>query len=196
MWFCSAWFCNCNLKFSFFFFAFTQTVSALLFELSRRYDTFTSQSIFWFILVVCGIPQLRTQIESHLKRSAFSEVDKYAEYDFTSYIVFYGLSFAIWFLNCFDDKMPFRTIFPKSNVSAATLHSTFRVFFRFLHCFHRDRVPKNRRVFFLDYFSLGSIRSFGKVTKRRCRIKIFSILTPKKHAKKLCRFLLTIGFVQ
>lgn len=165
-------------------------------ELNRKFVIFSSQSCFWFALVLCGIPQLRTQIQWHFERSAFPEVNKYAEYNFASYILFYGISFIIWFLNCFaDEKTPFGKNYPKFDVSFryATIRDFFVHFFYFL-C--SDHAPRRRPVSFLDYSTRGLMHSYGEAIRNHYKIEISGTLRPKKRPKKLCRSLINIGIVR
>lgn len=97
-----------------------QTLSAALLEFNRRAGLRTSglQFLFWFILLICGLPQLRSQIRGrHKRQSEPGDVHHYAEYYFTSYLIFYIISIAIWILNCYADKEPLQTKYPKSEVS-------------------------------------------------------------------------------
>lgn len=98
-----------------------QALSAALVEFNRRFGLQTSglQFSFWFLLLVCGIPQLRTQIRWRLGQYLLSDSAKNGEYDFISYIVFYELSFAVWLLNCFADKAPLAKRYQKLDVSVS-----------------------------------------------------------------------------
>lgn len=83
-------------------------MSAALVEFSRRAGIRVSglQFIFWFLLLICGIPQLHGQ----LRRQTF-------DYKFISYILFHCLSSAIWGLNCCVDNEPVTLKYLKPIVS-------------------------------------------------------------------------------
>lgn len=103
--------------FNCFFLWYPQALSAVLLEANRRFGLRTSglQFLFWFFLLLCGIPQLRTQIQQRHKRQAHGSSNHYDEYYFTSYLIFYIFSLAIWFLNCYADREPLQTKYPKSD---------------------------------------------------------------------------------
>lgn len=91
-------------------------LAAVLLEANRRYGLRTSgvQFLFWTILLICGIPQLRTQIRGRKLVESHTQNDSYVEYYFWSYLIFYIISLAIWFLNCFADHEPKQMKHPKS----------------------------------------------------------------------------------
>lgn len=94
----------------------SQALSAVLLEANRRFGLRTSglQFLFWTLLLICGIPQLRTQIRDRHKRQEKDIDDSYEEYFFTSYLIFFIFSLAVWILNCYADKEPLQTKYPKS----------------------------------------------------------------------------------
>lgn len=98
-----------------------QALSAALLELNRKFGLRTSglQFLFWFFLLICGIPQLRGQIHKRHDRQAYRIEDSYEEYYFTSYLIFYIASLAIWILNCYADREPLQTKYPMSKVRLA-----------------------------------------------------------------------------
>lgn len=63
------------------------------------------------LLVICGIPHLRTLIQATQAR------EHLVPYYFTSYIIFFVLSTALWILNWFADAAPLSTKYAKSDVS-------------------------------------------------------------------------------
>lgn len=91
-------------------------LSALLLEANRRYGLRTSglQFLFWTLLLICGIPQLRTQIRGRKLRQLQDQDDSHADYTFWSYLIFYIISLALWILNCYADREPDQTKYPKS----------------------------------------------------------------------------------
>ncbi len=89
----------------------------MLVESNRRYGLRTSglQFLFWLLLLICGLPQLRTQTRERNSRLASGTIDDaYSEYFFTSYTIFYILSLAIFVLNCYADREPRQTKYPKT----------------------------------------------------------------------------------
>lgn len=88
--------------------------SAVLLEANRRHGLRTSgvQFFFWTMLLICGIPMLRSQI--HQRKLRQHVPNSYAEYDFWSYFIFYIVSLGVWFLNCYADRDPMQTKFQES----------------------------------------------------------------------------------
>lgn len=113
-----------------------KVLSAVLLEANRRYGLRTSglQFLFWMFLLICGIPQLRHQIQERHIRQA-KDIDRsYEEYIFASYLIFYIINLAIWMLNCYADREPNQTKYPKSNKpypeqGASFLSRTFYTWF-------------------------------------------------------------------
>ncbi|XP_055295954.1 multidrug resistance-associated protein 1 isoform X1 [Sitodiplosis mosellana] len=105
----------------------TFLLSAVLLEANRRFGLRTSglQFLFWFFLLICGIPQLRTQIRERHHRQAIDASDPYSEYFFTSYLIFYIFSLAVFILNCYADREPRQTKYPKSNKPYPELGASF-----------------------------------------------------------------------
>lgn len=87
----------------------------MLLESNRRFGLRTSglQFLFWFLLLICGIPQLRTQKRDRNERLAGEIDDTNSEYFFASYLIFYILSLAIFILNCYADGEPRQTKYSK-----------------------------------------------------------------------------------
>lgn len=108
-----SWRCNviCWLKF--------QILSLGLLHYNQRNGLRISgvQFLFWLLLVICGTPQLRTQILDRQEREAYSMLDKNDEYHFTSYLIFFVMSAIMWFLNWFADSAPQYTKYATSDVS-------------------------------------------------------------------------------
>lgn len=57
--------------------------------------------IFWLLLILAGLPQLRTEIVNYDPNSS-----GYARYTFASYIVYYTLVIIMFILSCFADLPP------------------------------------------------------------------------------------------
>lgn len=86
----------------------------MLLESNRRFGLRTSglQFLFWFLLLICGIPQLRTHNRN--ERQAGEIDDANSAYFVASYLIFYTLSLAIFILNCYADGEPRQTKYPKT----------------------------------------------------------------------------------
>lgn len=99
----------------------------MLLEANRRFGLRTSglQFLFWFFLLICGIPQLRTQIRQRHTRRDNDISDPYSEYFFTSYLIFYIFSLAVFILNCYADREPRQTKYPKSDKPYPELGASF-----------------------------------------------------------------------
>lgn len=91
-------------------------MSAALLEGNRRFGLRTSglQFLFWLLLLICCIPQLRSQIQGRHNRIAHDIDSPLEEFYFASYLIFYIFTLAIWMLNCYADREPLQTKYPKS----------------------------------------------------------------------------------
>lgn len=96
-------------------------------EANRRYGLRTSgvQFLFWTILLICGIPQIRTKIRGH------NQTNSYVQYYLWSYLIFYINCIAIWFLNCYADREPIQRKYKKSENPCPEERASFlsRLFF-------------------------------------------------------------------
>lgn len=83
---------------------FFQILSATLLYYNRKYGMRASGVLFffWFLLVLAGIPQLRSEIMAH---SRLAE-DENVQYNFVSYVIYYPLIVFMFLLNCFADLPP------------------------------------------------------------------------------------------
>lgn len=88
----------------------------MLLEGNRRFGLRTSglQFFFWLFLLIGGIPQLRAQIRDRHRRQALGQENQYDEYYFASYLIFYIISLAVFILNCYADREPLQTKYPKT----------------------------------------------------------------------------------
>lgn len=104
---------TCCFRYSF---RSSQVLSAVLLEANRRYGLRTSglQFLFWAIFLICGIPHVRYQLRYRKYRQVNDIDDSVAEYALWSYLIFYVITLAIWILNCFADREPEQTKYPKS----------------------------------------------------------------------------------
>lgn len=93
--------------------------------MNRKYGLQTSgvQFLFWFLLLICGIPQIITQTRGHDFKSA-SEINNH-QYSLTSYLIFYVFSLLIFLLNCCADPAPLETKFPKTDKPFPKLNASF-----------------------------------------------------------------------
>lgn len=57
---------------------------------------------FWFLLILAGLPQLRSEILMHQSKSE----DENVQYNFVSYVIYYPLILIMFILNCFADLPP------------------------------------------------------------------------------------------
>ncbi|KAG4066137.1 hypothetical protein HA402_010339 [Bradysia odoriphaga] len=104
----------------------TFSLSLILLQYNRKFGIRISgvQFIFWLLLVLCGIPHLRTLIQAIQIR------DDLVPYYFISYIIFFVISTIIWLLNWFAE--PASTKYAKSAKPCPELSSSYpsRLFFR------------------------------------------------------------------
>ncbi|XP_026315311.1 multidrug resistance-associated protein 1-like isoform X2 [Hyposmocoma kahamanoa] len=79
-------------------------LSATLLYYNRRYGMRASGVLFffWLLLVLAGLPQLRTEIRAYSDAADDGNV----QYSFVSYILYYPLIFLMFILNCFADLPP------------------------------------------------------------------------------------------
>lgn len=87
-------------------------ISAVMLEANRRYGLRTSgvQFLFWTILLICGIPQIRTQTRGQ----SHSQSNSYMQYHLWSYLSFYVVCAVLWLLNCYADREPMEMKYQKS----------------------------------------------------------------------------------
>lgn len=57
---------------------------------------------FWLLLVLAGVPQLRTEIRAHYNAAD----DENVQYYFVSYMIYFPLIVLMFLLNCFADLPP------------------------------------------------------------------------------------------
>lgn len=80
-----------------------QVLSATLLFYNRKCGMRTSGAlfIFWLLLILAGLPQLRTEITNYKTSS-----DSNTQFTFGSYVIYYLLLFTMFILNCFADFPP------------------------------------------------------------------------------------------
>lgn len=103
------------------------------------------------------MPELRTQIYAKNERKIYGIDDKYDEYTFTSFIIFYIVSFALWILNFYADKEPMKTKYPKSKVGGDLVRIFFLqiITYRFefyIFLFLKENVSRIGSQFSIAYF--------------------------------------------
>ncbi|KAK8386783.1 hypothetical protein O3P69_017907 [Scylla paramamosain] len=64
--------------------------------------------IFWFLLMVCGIPEFRTLIMQHSV-----EDEAYDEMRFITYMIYFPLICIMWVIHCFGEATPQYIFFPR-----------------------------------------------------------------------------------
>ncbi|KAF2879992.1 hypothetical protein ILUMI_26180, partial [Ignelater luminosus] len=108
--------------------ALTFALSAILLVSNRKYGLRTSgvQFIFWLLVVLCAIPQFRTEILEAQKEKP----EPY--YFFISYMIYFPLAVIMLFLNCFADKAPKVSGYPKSDKTCPEEKASFlsRIFYQ------------------------------------------------------------------
>ncbi|XP_075974899.1 multidrug resistance-associated protein 1-like isoform X2 [Anticarsia gemmatalis] len=81
----------------------TFVLSATLLCYNKKYGLRTSGVLFmfWLLLILAGLPQLRTEMMNY---NTVDDVN--VRYNFASYIVYYSLIILMFILNCFADLPP------------------------------------------------------------------------------------------
>lgn len=99
----------------------------MLLNANRRFGIRTSglQFLFWLLVLLCGLPQLRYQIRQRHNRKSLEISNHFEEYNFTSYLIFYIFSLAVFILNCYADREPLETKYPKSEKPYPELGASF-----------------------------------------------------------------------
>ncbi|KAL0880786.1 hypothetical protein ABMA27_001981 [Loxostege sticticalis] len=86
------------------FLILTFALSAALLYYNRKYGMRASGVLFffWLLLIIAGLPQLRSEIVLHSEKAD----DENVQYNFVSYMVYYPLVVLMFVLNCFADLPP------------------------------------------------------------------------------------------
>jgi ATP-binding cassette subfamily C (CFTR/MRP) protein 1 len=89
-----------------------QALSAVLLVYNRKYGLCTSglQFLFWFLMALCGAIQFRTEV-----RGSREEIPE-SYYSYISYLIYYPFILIMLFLNCFADRAPRHSEYPKLQV--------------------------------------------------------------------------------
>uniref|UniRef100_A0A182UFF2 ABC-type glutathione-S-conjugate transporter n=1 Tax=Anopheles melas TaxID=34690 RepID=A0A182UFF2_9DIPT len=103
---------------------------AILIYLNKHYGMRTSGLLFlfWFLLTVCSIPRVRTEIRAYETRVV---EDSWAEYQFVSFLIFFSLTCIMFLLNFFVDKPPRQSKYEITDKDCPELAASFpsRIFF-------------------------------------------------------------------
>lgn len=77
--------------------------------------------LFWLMLVVFAAVQLRWEIQSF----DADNLNRWTQFQFYNYIVYFTLIALMLLLNCFTDKPPRNTTYPKSANPSPELRASF-----------------------------------------------------------------------
>nr|XP_008197283.1 PREDICTED: multidrug resistance-associated protein 1 isoform X1 [Tribolium castaneum]XP_008197292.1 PREDICTED: multidrug resistance-associated protein 1 isoform X1 [Tribolium castaneum] len=96
-------------------------LSAVLLVYNRKYGLCTSglQFLFWLSLAICGAFQYRTEL-----RGSQEEIPE-SRYSYISYLIYYPVVLVMLFLNCFADRSPRRSEYPKLKNPCPEENSSF-----------------------------------------------------------------------
>jgi ATP-binding cassette, subfamily C (CFTR/MRP), member 1 len=121
------------LQFSNEFFSL-QILAAFLMYFNKRSGIQSSGLLFlfWFILFLFAIPQLRTEIGNFNDGTATEDNMSWLDYQFYSYIVYFALLTINFVLNCFADLPPRDTTYYKSTKPSPEVSASFgrKLFFQ------------------------------------------------------------------
>ncbi|XP_045495078.1 multidrug resistance-associated protein 1 isoform X3 [Colias croceus] len=83
---------------------FTFVLAATLLYYNRKCGMRASGVLFffWLLLILAGLPQLRSEIMNHYERAD----DENVQYNFVSYMIYYPMILLMFVLNCFADLPP------------------------------------------------------------------------------------------
>uniref|UniRef100_A0A182PLM5 Multidrug resistance-associated protein 1 n=1 Tax=Anopheles epiroticus TaxID=199890 RepID=A0A182PLM5_9DIPT len=104
--------------------------AGILIYLNKHYGMRTSGLLFlfWFLLTVCSIPRVRTEIRAYDARVV---EDSWAEYQFVSFLIYFTLTCLMFLLNFFIDKPPRQSKYEITDKDCPELSASFpsRIFF-------------------------------------------------------------------
>ncbi|XP_045534711.1 multidrug resistance-associated protein 1 isoform X2 [Papilio machaon] len=82
----------------------TFALSATLLYYNRKFGMRASGVLFffWLLLILAGLPQLRSEVVAHYKLMD----DENVQYNFVSYMIYYPMIILMFILNCFADLPP------------------------------------------------------------------------------------------
>ncbi|XP_063922476.1 multidrug resistance-associated protein 1 isoform X2 [Zophobas morio] len=96
-------------------------LSAVLLVYNRKYGLCTSglQFLFWLLTAVCGAVQFRTEV-----RGSKEDLPE-SQYAYISYLIYYPVVLIMLFLNCFADRPPRHSEYPKLQHPCPEENSSF-----------------------------------------------------------------------
>ncbi|XP_034253299.1 multidrug resistance-associated protein 1-like isoform X3 [Thrips palmi] len=102
----------------------TFLLSAVLLLYNRKHGICSSGllTLFWLFLLICGIPQYRTELVEELNERPD---DARKQFPFISYMIYLPLVFAMFILNCFADAEPRQLHYPKTENLCPELGASF-----------------------------------------------------------------------
>uniref|UniRef100_V5I844 ABC-type glutathione-S-conjugate transporter n=1 Tax=Anoplophora glabripennis TaxID=217634 RepID=V5I844_ANOGL len=91
---------------------FTFALSALLIVYNRKHGLPSSGVLFlfWLLLAICGAVQFRSEIRSAQRGEIPPESNNF----YVTYMIYYPLVLLMFLLNCFADKPPRESVYPKT----------------------------------------------------------------------------------
>lgn len=102
-------------------------LSGVLLFLNKKYGLRTSGLIFlfWMFFVIFNIPRVRTEYRAKNYRKENTVSDSWAEYQFVSFMISFATFCALWLLNCWADREPLESKYPKSERPCPELGASF-----------------------------------------------------------------------
>lgn len=161
------------------------TLVFLLYNKKHGLQTSGLLFLFWFLLALFGVPQFRSEIRRYLKESD-------ADYNFISFMIYYSLVVLMFFLNCWADKAPRISKYPKVDVSMWN-YVFFYCFLIILSLVFRIPVLRKVVVSYLDCYLLGLIRWHGRASEIHWKRRICGQWIQKIVHLRLCHYLINIG---
>lgn len=141
--------------------------------------------LFWLILVIFAIPQLRSEIQKHHS----DNLDSWTEFQVVNYITYFTLITIMLILNCFADKQPRISTYPitKSNKQSPEKSTSFlnQIFFQWFTPITRigykrplteddiyDMNPENMCIEVIPPFEKYFAESIEKGRRYEIRLKV------------------------
>lgn len=84
--------------------------------------------LFWLLLVIFALPQLRWEINNFSP----DDLNRWSQFQYINYITYFSLIAVMLFLNCFADKQPRSTTYVKASNPSPEKSSSFlrQIFFQ------------------------------------------------------------------
>lgn len=80
---------------------------------------------FWLLLLFCSIPQLRWEVNQFNSNNFSDDGLTFDGYNFISYVTFFSMVSIMLLINCFADKPPRNTTYPKYSNPSPELSSSY-----------------------------------------------------------------------